>query len=344
MTRDVHEGDGFAAGQARPGVAEVEGESAAVLLGPAVGVGAGERTHERRLAVVDVAGRGDDPHGLPSVPTTTSAASTPPARGGRRRSGSMQRRSTRIRRRRRRGRRRPGRRRAGRSRCDRRGRAGRRPDPAVGRRGPPAADAPVHVDHRAADLRGDGFGPRAVGVGGQEAAVEGDRRGRAGEGRLQRRESELVDAERAGQRVSAQALDGVGRAEQQARLGPAQQLVAGRRHHGLRRRPAPRQAKEGGEGSEVGVRRAGAGQRCHGTHGGPSRANHRRAGLGGGGRGSEEGEGRGRGEMRREVYPTAAPLLTTKAASAPVSAASKGPSRASRLPRLPVSSSSSRSL
>ena len=37
---------------------------APLLLGEAVGVGAGERQHERRLAVVDVAGGGDHPHGV----------------------------------------------------------------------------------------------------------------------------------------------------------------------------------------------------------------------------------------------------------------------------------------
>ena len=44
------------------GEAEVDGEAPALLLREAVGVGAGERQDERRLAVVDVAGGGDDAH------------------------------------------------------------------------------------------------------------------------------------------------------------------------------------------------------------------------------------------------------------------------------------------
>jgi hypothetical protein len=49
-------------GEHRVREAEVDREAAALLLGEAVGVGAGEGEHERRLAVVDVAGGGDDAH------------------------------------------------------------------------------------------------------------------------------------------------------------------------------------------------------------------------------------------------------------------------------------------
>ena len=56
-------------GSVRPGEAEVDGEAPRLLLGEPVGVGAGERQHERRLAVVDVTGGGDDVHrAQPSVP------------------------------------------------------------------------------------------------------------------------------------------------------------------------------------------------------------------------------------------------------------------------------------
>ncbi len=46
----------------RVGEPEVDGQAAAVLLLQTVGVGAGERHDERRLAMVDVSRRGNDPH------------------------------------------------------------------------------------------------------------------------------------------------------------------------------------------------------------------------------------------------------------------------------------------
>ena len=46
------------------GEAEVDRQAAPLLLLEAVGVGAGEQADERRLAVVDVAGGGDDAHGV----------------------------------------------------------------------------------------------------------------------------------------------------------------------------------------------------------------------------------------------------------------------------------------
>ena len=57
---DVDEPDLAPARQRRPGVAEVDREPAPLLLGEAVGVDAGERDDQRRLAVVDVTGRRDD--------------------------------------------------------------------------------------------------------------------------------------------------------------------------------------------------------------------------------------------------------------------------------------------
>ena len=53
----VDEADLASARQLAPRVAEVDREAAALLLGPAVGVDAGEPHDQRRLAVVDVAGR-----------------------------------------------------------------------------------------------------------------------------------------------------------------------------------------------------------------------------------------------------------------------------------------------
>ena len=50
------------------GEAEIDRQPAALLLGEAVGIGPGERQDERRLAVVDVPGRGDHPH-RPTLPS-----------------------------------------------------------------------------------------------------------------------------------------------------------------------------------------------------------------------------------------------------------------------------------
>ena len=49
-------------GQRGRGEAQVDREAAGLLLGEPVGIGAGERLHERGLSMVDVAGRGDDVH------------------------------------------------------------------------------------------------------------------------------------------------------------------------------------------------------------------------------------------------------------------------------------------
>ena len=49
-------------GSVGEGEAEVDGQAPGLLLGEAVGVGAGQGQDQRGLAVVDVAGGGDDPH------------------------------------------------------------------------------------------------------------------------------------------------------------------------------------------------------------------------------------------------------------------------------------------
>ena len=61
VPRDVDEADLAPGREHAPRVAEVDREPAALLLGPAVGVDAGQPDDQRRLAVVDVAGRRDDP-------------------------------------------------------------------------------------------------------------------------------------------------------------------------------------------------------------------------------------------------------------------------------------------
>ena len=60
---------------------EVDGEPPLLLLGEAIGVDPGERTHQRGLAVVDVAGGGDD-HG---VAGRSGRARSPAAASGKRR-------------------------------------------------------------------------------------------------------------------------------------------------------------------------------------------------------------------------------------------------------------------
>jgi hypothetical protein len=62
VTGHVDEGDSLAGGQCRPCEAEVDRQTSALLLGEPIGVDAGERENQCRLAVIDVAGGGDDVH------------------------------------------------------------------------------------------------------------------------------------------------------------------------------------------------------------------------------------------------------------------------------------------
>ena len=62
VARNVDEAHAFTVRQGGVGEAEVDGETAAAFLVPAVGVGARQRLHQRRLAVVDVAGCCYDAH------------------------------------------------------------------------------------------------------------------------------------------------------------------------------------------------------------------------------------------------------------------------------------------
>ena len=63
MTGYVDETQHPAAGQGLVGVTQFDGNSAQLLGGEPVGVDAGERMHQRRLAVIDVPGRTDDHDG-----------------------------------------------------------------------------------------------------------------------------------------------------------------------------------------------------------------------------------------------------------------------------------------
>ncbi|MNC84609.1 hypothetical protein D3C83_01670 [compost metagenome] len=59
VSRHVHEADHRAAFERPVGEAEIDGDAARLLLRQAVGVDAGQRLHQSRLAVVDVACGGD---------------------------------------------------------------------------------------------------------------------------------------------------------------------------------------------------------------------------------------------------------------------------------------------
>ena len=73
-------------------------------------------------------------------------------------------------------------------------------------------------------LCGQSFGASAQ-LGHVGIERQGHRRRRPDEGGLQRREGEFVDAQRSGRRMPSQLLDQLGRAEQQTRLWPAEELV-----------------------------------------------------------------------------------------------------------------------
>ena len=60
MTGDIHHADDRAAAEVERREVQVDGDAPAPLLGEPVHGAAGERFHQRRLAVVDVAGSADD--------------------------------------------------------------------------------------------------------------------------------------------------------------------------------------------------------------------------------------------------------------------------------------------
>jgi hypothetical protein len=59
---DIDEADAIAGRQNSVGEPEVDGETAPLLLGEAIRIGAGDGEDQRTLAMIDVTGRGDDTH------------------------------------------------------------------------------------------------------------------------------------------------------------------------------------------------------------------------------------------------------------------------------------------
>ena len=76
VTGHVHEADGLTV-EHGVGEPEVDRQAAPLLLGEPVGIGAGEGQHERRLAVVDVAGGREHPHAGEPRPPGGSARHLP---------------------------------------------------------------------------------------------------------------------------------------------------------------------------------------------------------------------------------------------------------------------------
>ena len=64
MAGHVDDADGSAAWQVESSKAQLNGDAATLLFDQAVGVGAGERLHKRRFAVVDVARGANDDRGF----------------------------------------------------------------------------------------------------------------------------------------------------------------------------------------------------------------------------------------------------------------------------------------
>ncbi len=206
-----------------PGEAEIDGQPATTLLLPTVGLHAGEGPDEGALAVVDVAGGGNDirVRGLQrSSRSRASASRTAPSRRSSSDSG-MHRRSSRHT---------PS--------CTRGSTAGsparRGPAADSGRRtahpgrgtpgAPPPPTRPSCATTDAPTAVGESLGPGAqpFGIGVQRL---GHRRSAGAEGRLERGEGEFVGAHRARQRMPRHPGDHVRAAEHDARLRAAEQLV-----------------------------------------------------------------------------------------------------------------------
>ncbi len=77
VARHVDEADDLPIGARPVGEAEIDGDAARLLLRQAIGIDAGQRAHQRGLAVIDMA-RGADDHAAPSAesgnPTRCSAS------------------------------------------------------------------------------------------------------------------------------------------------------------------------------------------------------------------------------------------------------------------------------
>ena len=227
----VDERDASAGRQRGVGEAEVDGEPAPLLLVEAVGVGAGQRQDERRLAVVDVAGGGDDVHSV--LPASACGQRAGALRRWWSSPGSTVRRSSTVR---------PSRTRAtiGGS------KARRTVDVVAGERDPERRDgaaraaprlpaAPRSAPPPRRDTRGHHAGAPAQLVSRcRGLAPEGHRlavAAQVGEGDgLERAEHEPAGPQRAGQGMGGAGRHQLGSAGDHAGLRPAEQLVAAERH------------------------------------------------------------------------------------------------------------------
>ena len=225
VARYVHEGNILPGRQRGPGVAQVNGQPAAPFFLPAVRLHAGKRAHQRALAAIDVSGGGNDMHGsarpaciriregrqrlahrveYPVIVLFGHAAQIEQA-------GAVvdAREHGRV---------------AGTQGAGERFGEPERP-PLQGDTGCSAAADPAVVrDDRYPEGRGEPVGtvpqPLRVGVQGPD-----NRRCFARDRRLQRREGKFVGPYRSGERVACQPGDDLRPAEQQTRLGSAQQFV-----------------------------------------------------------------------------------------------------------------------
>ncbi len=220
VPRHVDDGEGPPRRQRGPRVAEVDRHPPSPLLGPAVRLLPGEGAHEGRLAVVDVAGGGEDVHPVllpgggcghgvaePLVVRLGHAAQVDqrpaaldPADDHRSPSRSAA--------------------------ASASGRATAQPGRvSPGAPPPPTAPSLGRPPRPARPRRGDGRGTPYGG-----AAPRRPRAAQRGwgwpapQGRLHRGEGELVDAQGAGERVAAQPLDHLGGAEEQPACGPPRSL------------------------------------------------------------------------------------------------------------------------
>ncbi len=220
----------------RPRVAQVDRHAAAALGFPAVRLHPGERAHQHRLPVVHMTGGGDDVHrySRSEAPSRAAAASTASATRSSS-AGATVRRSSRSR---------PPSilpMTAGRS-PRRTAAPDRRPtasdsgtDSAVlGSRtpGPPPPPTAASAGTTRQSTASVAYQPPGLGLGSCLDRLRGgrhgraDRRRRSGQRRHKGGKGQLVHPQRPGQRMAGEAGNGVGLAEQQARLRSAEQLVA----------------------------------------------------------------------------------------------------------------------
>ena len=220
VARHVDEGEAAPVGQLERGVAEVDGDAAPLLLRQAVGVLPRQGSDEPGLAVVDVARCADRQRqrATASAASSTSASvsvrqssrsrssrTTPTTAGLPRRSGSAS---------------------SSGSAHAQLGISVSGSDPPPGRAVVSTTAPPVRSARRSARARTASAGSASIRRH-REVAAPGAVEGQCA---VQRRQRQLVGAQRALQRMPAHALDQVGAADRDPRLWPAQELVAGERH------------------------------------------------------------------------------------------------------------------